>query len=186
MTTLTKKLRKITLKTIPVYVFAVILIILVYRTGTNPHTFWIGAAVVVLGELLRIWAAGHLRKNAEVTTTGPYAYVKNPLYLGTFFILTGFCIQAWNPGLFALGAAIFLFYYAPTKKRREGDRLRERFGAAWDAYDRAVPDYIPRWTPYENRGDRTWSAANCWDNSEAGTAVVVTLGTALIGVRLWM
>ncbi len=184
MNVVAKKLRKITVKTIPVYLFAAILIVLVYRSGTTPRTFWTGAAIVVVGELLRIWAAGHLRKNAEVTTTGPYAYVKNPLYLGTFLILSGFCIQAWNPWLFGVGACIFLFYYAPTKKRREGDRLRERFGATWDAYDRAVADYIPRLTPYEGRGERRWSAANCWDNSETGTAMVVLAGTVLIGARL--
>jgi protein-S-isoprenylcysteine O-methyltransferase Ste14 len=180
-----KRLRKITLKTLPLYLFAAVLVFLVYRGGTHPRTFWIGAGVVLIGELVRLWAAGHLKKNAEVTTSGPYAYVKNPLYLGTFLILLGFCVQAWNPWLFAIGASIFLFYYAPVKKQREGDRLRERFGTVWDAYDRAVPDYVPRFTPYKERGERSWSASTCWDNSEVGTALVVFLGTALIGARLW-
>ena len=184
MNTVTKRLRKITVKTVPVYLFGAALIFMVYRTGTNPRIFWSGAAIVLIGELLRIWAAGHLKKNAEVTTTGPYAHVKNPLYLGTFLILSGFCVQAWNLRLFAAGTCVFFFYYAPSKKRRESDRLRERFGAVWDAYDRSVPDYVPRLTPYEGRGTRRWSAGNCWENSEAGTALVVLLGTILIGARL--
>src|SRR5499427_1021080 len=57
-------------------------------------TLLIGAAVALPGLLLRAWASGHLRKNEALATTGPYAYTRNPLYLGSFLIGIGFTIAA--------------------------------------------------------------------------------------------
>ena len=88
----------------------------------------VGLLVVAAGEAVRIWAAGHLYKNERVVTSGPYAYVKNPLYLGTFLIMVGFCMMASKFVFLAIGLVVFVAYYAPFKQRRESGRLRERFG----------------------------------------------------------
>jgi protein-S-isoprenylcysteine O-methyltransferase Ste14 len=149
----------------------------------RPDLLGAGLTLVVLGEGLRIWAAGHLRKNQEVTTTGPYAYVKNPLYLGTFFLVVGFGLMANQLLIMALGVTVFLFYYAPYKKRRESERLAERFSQQWRAYDAHVPDYVPRWFPYPDRGDRRWNFQLFLTNSEHETLLMVLLGIALIGLE---
>ena len=171
------RFKRVTIKTIPVYAAIVGLIVF-----AKPQPFWfvIGFIFIMSGETFRIWAVGHLRKTKEVTTTGPYAYVKNPLYLGTFLILVGFCTMASNVLLLAIGLPIFMIYYVPFKKKREGDRLRNKFGLVWEDYDRAVPDYIPRLYPYAKAGNRPWSKELFFENSEHGTLIMVILGTLIL------
>jgi protein-S-isoprenylcysteine O-methyltransferase Ste14 len=159
---------------------------LVWLAQPSVLSFSIGVVVIVAGELLRIWAAGHLRKNEALTTTGPYAYVKNPLYVGSLLIMLGFGVMARNYWLLLIGIAVFGLYYAPYKKQREGDRLRERFGQQWVDYDTAVPDYLPNLRPYPKRGTEPWRSWLVVDNSEHSTAVAVAVGVVLVGMRWWL
>jgi len=182
MSYLKNKLQKVTVKTVPLYLIAALLVI--FAKPTFPF-FLAGLALVIPGELIRIWAAGHLRKNQEVTTTGPYAYVKNPLYLGTLLIMIGYCLMARNLYLLAISLAVFFLYYVPFKKKRESARLQERFGDAWIEYDWAVPDYLPRFNPYSKRGPQQWRWTVFLDNSEHETAIVVLVMILLIGLRFW-
>ncbi|MFY9271294.1 MAG: isoprenylcysteine carboxylmethyltransferase family protein [Candidatus Manganitrophaceae bacterium] len=174
--------RKITWKTVPVYL---LMAAVVYYARPKPISFLGGLPLILGGEMLRLWAAGHLSKNREVTTTGPYAYVKNPLYLGTLLILIGFCVLANQWIILAAGIAIFFVYYVPFKKKRESDRLREIFGPAWDDYDRNVPDYLPRLTPYPGRGHHPWEWSRVIGNSEHETAIVTALGILVLTIRLF-
>ncbi|MBI3802856.1 MAG: isoprenylcysteine carboxylmethyltransferase family protein [Nitrospirae bacterium] len=175
--------RKITLKTIPVYL---LLAALVYLARPKLSFFVFGLPLILAGEALRLWAAGHLSKNREVTTTGPYAYVKNPLYLGTFLIMVGFCLLASQWIILGVGLIGFFSYYAPFKKKAESDRLRKIFGSSWDEYDRSVPDYIPRWTPYEKRGRHPWEWSRVVSNSEHQTALVTAVGIIILSIRFFV
>jgi protein-S-isoprenylcysteine O-methyltransferase Ste14 len=175
-------IKRVTPRTMPIYLAIAVLVLFASPT---PHSLLIGLALATAGEALRIWAAGHLRKTKEVTTSGPYAYVKNPLYLGTLLIMIGFCTMARNLPLLIVGLAVFVIYYAPFKKRREGGRLAEKFGEAWTAYDRAVPDYLPRFTPYPQRKEQAWDLPLFFENSEDGTLIAVMLGVAALGLRMW-
>jgi len=176
-------LRKITWKTIPVYI---LLVILIYYAQPRLISFVVGLPFILSGELLRLWAAGHLSKNREVTTTGPYAYVKNPLYLGTFLIMVGFCLLASQWIILGIGLVGFFSYYVPFKKKAESNRLRQIFGSSWDEYDRSVPDYIPRLTPYEKRGQHPWEWSRVVSNSEHETAVVTVLGILILSIRFFL
>jgi len=107
--------------------------------------FWVGAAVILLGALLRIVSAGVIRKDEEVTETGPYAVCRNPLYLGTLLIQLGFALLS---GSFILGIAGFLFFLwlyhlVITHEERW---LVSRFGAGYLAYMRQVPRLVPKLT----------------------------------------
>ncbi len=175
--------RRVTWKVAAVLVAAALAIWLARPSGWS---LLAGVALVAAGEATRLWAAGHLQKNEQVTTSGPYAYVKNPLYLGSLLIMAGFGVMAWNWWLLAGGLVIFWAYYVPYKKQRESDRLRERFGDVWVKYDAAVPDYFPRLTPYARRGKMRWRTDLILDNSEHQTAAVVLIGVLLIGVRWWL
>lgn len=96
-------------------------------------TWWIGCGLAALGEALRVWAAGHLDKNREVTASGPYRLTAHPLYLGSTVMGVGFAIAAAN-----IGVAVMLFLYLattiPAAIRREEKFLRTRFDQAYDAY----------------------------------------------------
>jgi protein-S-isoprenylcysteine O-methyltransferase Ste14 len=166
-----KKIRRI-----PIFILALLLVI--FAKPDLPGMF-VGIILILLGEGIRIWAAGHLQKNEVLTVTGPYAYVKNPLYIGSILITVGFCILADNIYLLAAATFMFCFHYIPYKKRVEGERLREIFGSRFDDYDEKVPDYIPRWTPYSNEKN-PWQFNNFIENSEEGILMIVIAGILLI------
>ena len=166
-----RKVRKI-----PLFIGAFLLVIF-----AKPH-FWgisIGMVLIFLGEGIRTWAAGHLQKNEILTVSGPYAYVKNPLYIGSIFITAGFCILADNIYLLAAAFFMFCFHYIPYKKRVEGDRLRKIFGSQYEDYDEKVPDYLPRRSPYSNK-KVYWQFKAFTENSEEGILLIILAGIILI------
>ncbi len=108
----------------------------------------ISLALVVPGVWLRAYAAGYVRKNAELTTTGPYGYTRNPLYLGSMAIAFGFGVASGNWLILGLLALLFAVIYVPTI-RGEEDYLRAHF-AGFDDYARKVPRLLPRLTAAES------------------------------------
>jgi protein-S-isoprenylcysteine O-methyltransferase Ste14 len=161
---------------IPLFIGAFLLVI--FAKPQFPGIL-IGMILIFLGEGIRIWAAGHLQKNEILTVTGPYAYVKNPLYIGSIFITAGFCILADNIYFLAAAFFMFCFHYIPYKRRVEGDRLRKIFGSQFEDYDGKVPDYLPRWTPYPSE-KVSWQFRYLIENSEEGILLIVLAGIVLI------
>src|SRR5947209_15523293 len=92
----------------------------------RPLTLIIGGAVALPGLALRAWATGYLRKNDVLATAGPYAYTRNPLYLGSFLIGLGFTIAAGRIILGLVFAALFVGIYVPVM-RVESATLEELF-----------------------------------------------------------
>ena len=93
----------------------------------------VGAVVAAVGEAIRVWAAGHLEKGREVTTSGPYAYTRHPLYLGSVLIGIGLAVASAR----AVVAALVLAYLGITLTaaiRTEEAHLTEKFGVAYPAY----------------------------------------------------
>jgi protein-S-isoprenylcysteine O-methyltransferase Ste14 len=113
-------------------------------------TLVLGGAVSILGLIVRAWASGHIQKNTFLATSGPYAYTRNPLYLGSFLLALGFTIGAGRWWLGFLFAALFLGIYLPVM-RVESATLAQLFGEKFKKYADAVPLFIPRFSPY--RGD---------------------------------
>jgi len=109
----------------------------------------VGGAIALLGVVLRAWASGHINKNAQLATSGPYAHTRNPLYLGSFLIAAGFGLAAHWLLLVAVAVFFALVYY-PTMQR-EVANIAGRFPEAYERYARNVPLFIPRVTPW--RGD---------------------------------
>ncbi len=125
----------------------------------RPLTLGIGGAVALVGLLVRAWSAGHIRKNSQLAVSGPYAYTRNPLYLGSFILGIGFTVAASSSvWLFALlgslFAALFLGIYVPVM-RVEARTLVELFGDAYARYAQAVPLLFPRLSPYRMNDDAT-------------------------------
>ena len=121
-----------------------------------------GGVVALCGLLVRAWSAGHIRKNAQLATSGPYAYTRNPLYFGSFLLGLGFTIAAGQPRLLGgawatlvfggLFAALFLGIYLPVM-RVEAATMAELFGAEYARYARAVPLFFPRLSPYRDEAN---------------------------------
>lgn len=101
-----------------------------------------GMLVAIVGLAIRAWAAGHLEKNMALAESGPYGYVRNPLYLGTLTVAAGFVIAAERWELVALFAAVFVFVYLPVVELEE-QHLSNLF-PEFAHYKRRVPKLIPR------------------------------------------
>jgi len=101
----------------------------------------VGAAVAALGLGIRAIASGHVDKNEELAMTGPYAYVRNPLYLGSIVVAIGFAAAARDVVIALLIVVMFVLIYVPTI-RSEEQYLETRFGD-YTKYARTVPRLIP-------------------------------------------
>jgi len=137
-------------------------------------TSWrIGLAIALLGEAIRIWAAGHLEKSREVTRSGPYRFTPHPLYVGSSLLALGVVVAAASPAL----AVLALVYVSATMTaaiRTEEAHLRAAFGSTYDDYraSRAQPMM------------RTFSVARAMRNREYRAVAGVVIGFALLALRV--
>ena len=147
--------------------------------------------LVAFGALLRGWGAGHLVKNDVLTTTGPYAHMRHPLYAGTILIGTGFAL-ALGGWLSLLGVLAlwpwFVFDYFPRKERSEAARLEFIYGGAFVRYRSSVPALWPRlnrWTDVggHQRVETRWALERYSGNNELGTLLAVVAGWAGLWFR---
>jgi protein-S-isoprenylcysteine O-methyltransferase Ste14 len=123
-------------------------------------TMIVGVLLAFFGEFLRYWGvayAGSLTRVTggvgapEVIVSGPFAYVRNPLYLGNIFLYVGIGIMsnALFPWLLIVAALYFVFQYYEIVILEEGF-LRQSFGTAYEDFARNVPRFLPRLTPYKD------------------------------------
>jgi protein-S-isoprenylcysteine O-methyltransferase Ste14 len=120
---------------------------LLWLSDPTPRSCVAGAAIGSLGLLLRAWAAGHLAKNRELATSGPYAYLRNPLYAGTLIVAAGLAIASRTIVIAILFAIVFAFVYWPVVQLEE-QHLRKLF-PAYAQYAAIVPALRPT---LRNRG----------------------------------
>jgi protein-S-isoprenylcysteine O-methyltransferase Ste14 len=102
-----------------------------------------GGAVAAAGVALRAYAAGHLAKNQSLAMSGPYAWTRNPLYLGSALMGAGFSLAGGSWFLALACAVLFAAIYGPVI-RREEEYLRREFGEVYDHYAQRVPLFLPR------------------------------------------
>jgi protein-S-isoprenylcysteine O-methyltransferase Ste14 len=138
-----------------------------------------GLGLVLSGLALRTWAAGILKKNETLATSGPYAITRNPLYLGSFLMMFGFCTLIGDWDNFLIMSLLILVVYVPGI-RSEQSRLQERFGESWQAYCKGTPMLLPRrlWTHIDG-----WSRQQWLKNREHRAVVGTAMG--LLGMALW-
>jgi len=129
---------------------AYILILAIFAEPGLEMLYWIGFGIAAFGTLIRLWASGHVKKNKELATDGPYAYVRHPLYVGNILLLLGFCIasQLWWSIPVMLG---FLWFYYPTAISYEDRKLNKLFGEQWQRWSADTLALIPR---FRGRGFR--------------------------------
>lgn len=117
----------------------------------TPGTLLAGGVTALLGALIRAWAAGHIRKDSTLTVAGPYAHVRNPLYVGSFLMGLGVTIAGGVPLFVAVFLTFYLLVYTRTAMV-EARFLEERYGEAYRNYAAAVPLFIPRPSPWRPGG----------------------------------
>jgi protein-S-isoprenylcysteine O-methyltransferase Ste14 len=147
-------------------------VVVLWLAEPTSGTLAIGGLVALLGEAVRIWAAGHLEKGREVTTSGPYAFTRHPLYVGSSIIGVGLAIASAS----AIVAVLILAYLAVTLTaaiRTEESHLTEKFG---DAY----PDYRAGRAAGESR---QFSVARAMRNREYRAVVGLVVAFTLMALK---
>lgn len=147
-------------------------VVVLWLAEPTSRTLAIGGFVALSGEAVRIWAAGHLEKGREVTTSGPYAFTRHPLYVGSSIIGVGLAIASAS----AIVAVLVLAYLAITLTaaiRTEEAHLTEKFG---DAY----PGYRAGRTSGESR---VFSFARASGNREYRAVIGLLIAFALLALK---
>ena len=104
--------------------------------------------LIVAGEMLRMWAAGHLQKEKVLTTGGPYRWIRNPLYLGSFMISIGFYLIMGSTWILMVILAYFGLFYFPVV-RYEEKILSAKFPEEYLSYADAIPAFFPTLRPWQ-------------------------------------
>jgi protein-S-isoprenylcysteine O-methyltransferase Ste14 len=135
-------------------------------------TWRIGLAIGLVGEAIRVWAAGHLEKSREVTRSGPYRWTSHPLYLGSSIIAIGVVVAARSV-IVAVVVAVYMAVTIGSAIAIEERFLRGRFGATYDDYKRGA-------TPV----DRAFSLERAVRNREYRALIGMVLGFGVLALKI--
>jgi protein-S-isoprenylcysteine O-methyltransferase Ste14 len=154
----------------------------------TPTLLAAGGGLAALGLLIRAMSAGFIHKEKELTTSGPYAYTRNPLYLGTFFLGLGVTV-AGGRWIFVLAFLLFFALVYTRTIRGEARLLEELFGDTYRHYAERVPLFVPRLTPYreagEAGGEPAFSVARWKRNREYEALLGAVAGFAFLALRMY-
>src|SRR6476661_1735575 len=156
------------------FVFAILFVVF---SKPDRTTLIVGSVIAVIGLLIRAWASGHINKASELAVSGPYAYTRNPLYLGSFILGLGFTIAAGVWWLALLFVALFLGIYLPVM-RVEAEDIREIFPGEFTEYERNVPLFVPRptvWRKTDRKFDLSLYLKYREYRAAIGAAIAITL-----------
>jgi protein-S-isoprenylcysteine O-methyltransferase Ste14 len=162
------------------FIFAVVFVLLARPTKT---TLIVGALALVPGLVLRGLASGHVQKDKQLTTTGPYAYTRNPLYLGSLMLAAGFAIAARSWWIVGIMLLMFAVIYVPVIAGEER-YLRQAF-PDYEDYARHVPRFLPRLTPYGMQRS-AYSSARYWKHREYQASIGCAVVLAILIIKLIM
>lgn len=148
-----------------------------------------GALLAVAGLALRAWAAGYLEKGRRLAQDGPYAWVRHPLYAGSFLLALGFCLAGTDPavpGRAALlwGVFFFLFFWVyPRRIREEEATLQNTFGDAWRAFTARNRRFLPRLVPFRRAGPDVFLWSRYRKNREHNALLGGLFGAVLLLIK---
>jgi len=160
------------------FIFAVFYVWLARPTKTS---LVIGGLVLIPGLVLRGLASGHVQKDKQLTISGPYAYTRNPLYLGSLVLAGGFAIAARSWWIVAMMLLMFALIYIPVIAGEER-YLRQAF-PEYDDYMRNVPRLFPRFSPYGG-AQSAYSSARYWKHREYQASIGCAVVLAILAMKL--
>jgi protein-S-isoprenylcysteine O-methyltransferase Ste14 len=143
----------------------------------------LGVVLIIPGLIIRALASGHVTKNEQLTTTGPYAHTRNPLYLGSLILALGFALASRSWWIGTAVILLFVAIYLPVISAEE-TFLRQRF-PEFDEYARQVPRLWPRLGSFGNSSKFSWDLY--WKHREYNATVgAAAMLAALAAKLLWM
>jgi protein-S-isoprenylcysteine O-methyltransferase Ste14 len=142
------------------------------------RSLWLGGAIALVGALLRLWAAGHIEKGRTLTQGGPYAFMRNPLYLGSFVMALGIIIAGQGYWLLLPFGLFFAAFYYPVM-RAEEQELLQGYGDEFLDYSQRVPLFFPEF-PKAGGTSSTFLWSRVIRNREHRTFAGLTLAVVFL------
>ena len=138
-----------------------VILVVVFAVLSQPtlYFFILGCLLVLDGLLIRLYASGFVYKNKELSISGPYAYVRHPLYTGNILILIGISFAAGSISALVISIIFFWFYY-PAAIEYEDRKLKSLFPDSWDSWSQQTPALMPKFK-FNRLNLAEWS----WDKS---------------------
>ncbi len=161
---------------------ALYVFLLTFAGEPTAKLLWYGGILVVLGMVVRMWASGCVKKNRVLATSGPYAFVRHPLYVGNILICAGFCIASGLWWSVPLGIAVLLLFYPPAIAY-EDSKLRGLFPDQWDSWATKTPALLPRLSAWSQAKGAEWSLNQSLFKN--GEPVYVAIMVGCLGF-MWM
>ena len=152
-------------------------VIVLWLARPSAESLAAGGAIAVVGEGIRFWAAGHLRKGQEVTMSGPYRFTRHPLYLGSSIIGIGLAVGARSV-VVAVLIAVYLGVMVTAAIRSEEAFLTRKFGPRYEEYRRAGAE--------PGAASRPFSARQALANHEYRAVIGLVVALALLAGRAWL
>jgi protein-S-isoprenylcysteine O-methyltransferase Ste14 len=160
-----------------------LVIVFAWFSRPTPLAMAIGIPLSLAGLALRAWAAGCLAKNRQLATGGPYAYTRNPLYIGTLLVAAGLAVASRSIGLAALFAAVFLLVYLPVIQNEE-QHLRQIF-PEYARYAERVPVLFPRLNLARENNANPFRAGLYLKNQEYQAGLGFLAGMLFLLWKVW-
>lgn len=118
-------------------------LVIIIISKPNKWSILAGFLISIIGNILRLWASGYIKKEKELTRSGPYSLTRNPLYLGNFIVGAGFCLASWQILSIPIFLLYFLLFYIPIIKNEE-KRMTGIFKESYIEYKKSVPVFLPK------------------------------------------
>lgn len=159
-------------------------VLLFWQLGWRAENFWLAFAVSMVGEFIQLWCFASLDKNSTLAFRGPYSLVRNPMYLGRYFIVLGLLLLL-DQGRLAviIGYTVLYWFYMTNRVKREEALLKEVFGQSYADYCAEVRPFLPRLTPCSNGTLAFWDSRlfrNCHGSRNLIATLVVWALIALL------
>jgi len=158
-------MKKIRFKKLRLWLVYPVFIIYPFVARMTDSSYWLGAGVMLLGLVVRFWASGYISKSRTLATSGPYAYTRNPLYLGNFILGLGVVVMSCNIWLALYYFVTFCILYVGTITE-EQEVLEGKFGDAYHDYVACVPMFFPSIKAYRKAEKKPFSLKQSFKNGE--------------------
>lgn len=157
-------------------------ILLVFIAKPTPGAFWIGLPFTLIGVVIRLWSAGYLTKMSGLVTAGPFAFCRNPLYIGSFFISVGYFIMCNRIDVWIVGTVLFWLFHGGAVVYEE-QLLREKFKEEYIQYCKSVPRFLPFPQRFARNG--SFSLKRIMTNNEYRSVLSTMILLALFGLMAY-
>jgi protein-S-isoprenylcysteine O-methyltransferase Ste14 len=144
-----------------------------------------GAFLALFGLAWRAWASGHLRKNEQLAISGPYAYTRNPLYFGSFFLGTGFALATARWEIVVVFVVFYLLVYSSVMKS-EAEHMQQIFPKDYPNYAANVPLFWPRFSPWKEGINRSFDLSLYLRYREYRAFLGAVAAIGVLVAKIWL